>query len=87
MKRTASGIKRKRQGIKRNERNSAAKRTVKNAFKTAEKAILAKAGEVKELVNKACSAIDKAVERGILHRNKAARKKSRLLLKLNKASA
>jgi ribosomal protein S20 len=28
--------------------------------------------------------MDKAVERGIIHRNKAARQKSRLLLKLNR---
>jgi small subunit ribosomal protein S20 len=84
MKRTASGIKRKRQSVKRNARNVTAKKNIKIAFKTAEKAILSKSAEVKDMISKACSAIDKAVQRGILHRNKAARKKSRLLQSLNK---
>ena len=85
MKRTASGIKRKRQNVKRNARNVSAKKNIKNAFKIAEKAIVSKVASVQESINKACSEIDKAVQRGIIHRNKAARKKSRLLKSLKKA--
>jgi len=68
----------------RRARNLAAKNEVKKAFKGAERAIAAKSAEAKELIKKAVSAIDKAVQRGILHKNKAARQKSRLLLKYNK---
>lgn len=81
-KKSKSAMKRVKTSRKRRARNLAAKRTVKKAFKAAEKAIAAKASDVKELVRKAVSAIDKAAERGIIHKNKAARKKSRLMRKL-----
>ncbi len=81
--RSKSGIKRARQSKKRRARNIAAKKTVKTALKAAERAIKAKTAEARDLVKKAVSAIDKAVERGILHKNKAARSKSRLTKKLN----
>jgi small subunit ribosomal protein S20 len=68
----------------RKARNLAAEREVKKAFKSAEKAIAAKSADAKELVKKAVSVIDKAVQRGIIHNNRAARSKSRLLLKCNK---
>ncbi|MFC1568557.1 30S ribosomal protein S20 [Candidatus Margulisiibacteriota bacterium] len=82
--RSKSGIKRARQAKKRRVRNVQAKRVVKVAFKAAERAIAAKSAEAKALVAKAVSAMDKAVERGIIHKNKAARGKSRLVLKLNR---
>ncbi len=80
--RTKSGIKRVRQSKKRRARNIAAKKVVKTALKAAERAIKAKSADAKDLVKKAISAIDKTVERGILHKNKAARVKSRLTKKL-----
>lgn len=82
--RSRSAMKRVRSSKKRRVRNLSTKRSVKNAFKQAERAISEKSSEAKELTRKAVSSIDKAVERGILHRNKAARQKSRLILKLNK---
>jgi small subunit ribosomal protein S20 len=82
VKRTKSGKKRVRSDKKRKARNIQAKSEIKKVFKAAEKALIAKSTEVKELVIKAVSVIDKAVERGIVHRNKAARKKSRLMRKL-----
>ncbi|MFA6549277.1 MAG: 30S ribosomal protein S20 [Candidatus Margulisiibacteriota bacterium] len=84
-KRAKSGVKRTRSSKKRRQRNVDTKLVVKKAFKTAEKALVQKATETADLIRQAISAIDKAVERGIIHRNKAARKKSRLQLKLNKA--
>jgi small subunit ribosomal protein S20 len=83
-KRAKSGIKRTRSSAKRHDRNLDAKIEIKKALKAAEKGIAAKASDVKELINKAISVIDKAVTRGIVHRNKAARKKSRLMVKLAK---
>ena len=85
--RSKSAMKRVKTSKMRRARNLAAKYEIKKAFKGAEKAIAAKSAETKELVRKAVSVMDKAVQRGILHKNKAARQKSRLLLKLKKAKA
>jgi small subunit ribosomal protein S20 len=82
--RSKSAKKRIKTSKKRRTRNLAAKEAVKKAFKAAERAIARKAADVKELITKAISAIDKAAGRGIIHQNKAARKKSRLQLKYNK---
>ena len=82
--RSKSGIKRARQAKKRQARNLGAKKVVRQAFKMAERAIKSSSSEALDLLNKAYSAIDKAVQRGIVHRNKAARKKSRLSKKLKK---
>lgn len=83
--RSKSAMKRVKTSKQRKTRNLQAKQAVKSAFKAADKAVAAKSSDVKELVKKAVSIIDKAVARGIIHKNKAARRKSRLLLKYNKA--
>ena len=62
---------------------------MKSSIKTAVKKVLELAkGEDKEALNKAISRAyqlcDKAVSKGILHKNTAARKKSRLTLAVNK---
>lgn len=44
-----------------------------------------KATEAKDLLAQASSTIDKAVAKGVIHKNAAARKKSRLARKVNKA--
>lgn len=82
--RKKSAQKRAKTSKKRRTRNLKAKGAIKKAFKAIEKAITQKTTDFKDLINKAVSAIDKAAEGGIIHRNKANRKKSRLMLKLNK---
>lgn len=66
-------------------RNVAFKSTIKSAVK---KTLELAQGEDKEALNKAVSRVyqlcDKAVVKGILHKNTAARKKSRLSIALNK---
>jgi len=42
---------------------------------------------LKQLVAQACSAIDKTSERGIIHKNQAARRKSRLMRYVNQMLA
>ena len=79
-----SARKRVKTSKKRQARNLAVKLGVKRAFKAAEKAILGKASNVVELIAKAVSKIDKAAAQGVIHKNKAARRKSRLLLKYSK---
>ncbi|MCA1592347.1 MAG: 30S ribosomal protein S20 [Acidobacteria bacterium] len=43
-------------------------------------------GQVQELLPATVSLIDKAVQKGVLHRNAAARYKSRLTVRVNQAS-
>ena len=66
-------------------RNVAFKSSIKTAMK---KVLELAAGEDKEALNAAISQAyklcDKAVSKGILHKNTAARKKSRLTLAINK---
>jgi small subunit ribosomal protein S20 len=72
-KRTRSGLKRLRQTVKRTLRNRAVKSRVKTLTKKA------RATRDPEALRAAVKAIDKAAAKGILHRNTAARKKSRLM--------
>ena len=69
-------------------RNVAFKTSIKTAVK---KALELASGEDKEALNAALSKVyqlcDKAVVKGILHKNTAARKKSRLTLAIKKISA
>ncbi|MEG2295816.1 MAG: 30S ribosomal protein S20 [Oscillospiraceae bacterium] len=66
-------------------RNKAIKTNLKTVIKAAEVA-LKNASENREVAVKAAmKKIDQAVAKGILHKNTAARKKSKMALKLNKA--
>ena len=67
------------------QRNKSANSALKTAIKTANAAIDAKAENKEELVKVAVKKIDQAAAKGLLHKNNAARKKSALVTKLNKA--
>lgn len=72
---------------KRRVRNLAVRSSVKTAIKKASQNISAgKETEAKALLTKAYSALDKAVAKGIVHKNQANNKKSKLASKLNKVS-
>jgi len=74
-----------RQSAKRNILNSARKEAIKNSVKKIKKlAQVGKKDEAKKLVAAAYQAIDKAVKRGVIKKNTANRKKSRLMKSLNK---
>lgn len=71
------------------ERNRLRNVSIKSAVKTAVRRVLEaiKAANTEELtaaLNKAYSVIDKAVSKGVLHKNTAARKKSRITRHINK---
>ncbi len=70
-------------------RNQAAKSQIKTLIKKARVAIdgHASAEEVKPLVVAAVSLVDRAVKRGIIHKNAAARRKSRLAKRVNALAA
>jgi small subunit ribosomal protein S20 len=85
---------RNRKIVTQNKRNRMINRRYSSTIKTLSKLFLAKAKtslttleedektkvktETKTLVNKVYSIIDKAVKKGVIHRNTAARKKSRI---------
>ncbi len=68
-------------------RNKALKSNLKTMMKTANQAVEAKADNMDAAVANAVKAIDMACSKGLIHKNNAARKKSKLMLKLNAAKA
>ncbi len=74
-----------RQTKKHRVLNLARGKTVKDVTKKITKLVTAGAkDEAKKLISQAYQAIDKAAKRGIIKKNTAARKKSRLMKMLNK---
>jgi small subunit ribosomal protein S20 len=81
--RLASGRKRVRQDAKLNAANTSMRSKYRTAVKNVEKAVLS--GDpikAKELFAKAQSIVDTIADKGIFHKNKAARDKSRLSAKV-----
>ena len=77
--RTASGLKRARQGIKENAANSSLRSKVRTAIKAVRKAITGGDKAVATASFKtAQKVIDTIADKRIVHKNKAARDKSRL---------
>ena len=69
---------------KRKEQNNVVESSMKTAMKKFEKAVKANDKEQAEVeLNTAVKRIDKAVSSGLVHKNKAAREKSRLMKKKN----
>ena len=88
MANTKSAIKMIRVAAKKRERSKSARTLAKTSLDQAEKAIAARQTETAPAaVVEAISALDKAAEKGILHKNNAARRKSRLMKKLNALQA
>ena len=79
-----SSIKRARQNIKRRARNRAVVSRTRTAVSKATRLIASgDKDEARQAVVQAISEVDKAASKGIIHPNKAARRKSRLMAKLN----
>ena len=78
-----SQIKRNRQTVKRNAANRKVRSDIHTRTKSANAAVDEGADNADELVRAAISRIDKAAAKGVMHKNKAARKKSQLARKLN----
>jgi len=77
-----SQIKRNRQNEKRRIRNRNFRGYARTAVNQARAAFSENASDTKESVLKAISALDQAAERGVIHKNNAARRKGRLMKKL-----
>lgn len=68
-------------------RNKAYNSALKTSLKKANAAIESASADRQDAVKAAIQKIDQSVAKGILHKNNAARKKSALVLKLNKSQA
>ena len=79
-----SAIKRAELNVKQNEKNSAQKSAMRTAIKKFEAAVAEGAENAEELLRAAHKAIDGAASKGLIHKNKASRDKSRLAAKLSK---
>jgi small subunit ribosomal protein S20 len=78
-----SAIKRNKQNEKRRVRNRVYRGTARTFIKRARLAIENGEKDTAEtLVRQAVSALDKAAEKGVLHKNNASRRKSRLMKQL-----
>jgi small subunit ribosomal protein S20 len=78
----ASQIKRNRQNEKRRVRNKAVRSEVKTRVKKAIDATQTGAEDAVEATRIAMKRIDKAAAKGVIHKNEAARRKSRLAKRL-----
>ena len=84
MPKTKTAEKSARSSVRKAERNKAIKSGTKSKITRAEKLIASKEGaEAGAAVTEAISSLDRAAKRKVIHANTAARKKSRLMKKLN----
>lgn len=83
MANTRSAKKRIRQNEKRRLRNRSVRSAVRGSVKNAREALGGKAADSGAVVREAIRAIDRAVTKGIIHRNTAARRKSALARKVS----
>lgn len=84
---TQSAIKAHRQSLKKNAENTIVKKRLKASVKEFVGYLSTDITRAQELIPTVYKAIDKTAKRGILKKNSAARKKSRLMAKLNQALA
>ena len=83
MANTKSAIKRIRTSEKSRLRNRTVRSRVRSTLKTARAAVTTAGGDAAAAVLQAIRALDKAVTKGVIHRNTASRKKSALARRLN----
>ncbi|WP_157267659.1 30S ribosomal protein S20 [Azohydromonas aeria] len=85
--RIASGRKRARQDVKLNAANTALRSKYRTAVKNVQKAVATgDAAKAADVFKAAQSVIDSVADKGIFHKNKAARHKSRLAAKVKALS-
>jgi small subunit ribosomal protein S20 len=84
--RTPSALKRVRQSLRRRAVNRRTRSEAKTLVQQASEIALGRdSGDGPQAVSAAIAALDKAAEKGIIHPNNAARRKSRLMAKVNAA--
>ena len=81
-----SAMKRVKVNAKKNLRNRMVKSSVKTTIKKFDAAVASEPQQASNLLNASFSALDKAVAKGVIHKNAASRKKARLAKRLAKAA-
>ncbi len=76
-----------KKNLRKSEKRRLSNQSVKSALKTYVRSAKQSAGQenAEEKLRNAVKMLDKAAERGIIHKNQAARRKSRLAKAVNKA--
>ncbi|MSU26947.1 MAG: 30S ribosomal protein S20 [Pedosphaera sp.] len=87
MPNTKSAGRRMRNSARKQVRNTVVRTQVKTAVKKFRAAVESSLDTSPEVLRVAISTLDKAVKKGVIKRNTADRKKSRLTIALNKATA
>ena len=72
---------------KRQERNKAVRSELKTRIKNADKAAVTGAEDTDEHVRRAVKSLDMAAAKGIIHKNQAANRKSKLMRRVAKTQA
>jgi small subunit ribosomal protein S20 len=73
---------------RRRQRNKAVRSATRTYVKNAEVEVAAgESNPTADVIRQAISAIDRAASKGVIHRNNAARRKSRLMKKVNQQAA
>jgi small subunit ribosomal protein S20 len=79
--------KRNLQNARRHEKNKAVRSELKTRIKNADRAAVDGAEDTADRVRRAVKALDMAAAKGVIHKNQAAKRKSKLMRRVNKASA
>ncbi len=87
MPNTKSAARRMRNSARKQVRNNIVRTQVKTAVKKFRTSVETKQATSPDALRTAISTLDKAVKKGVIQRNTANRKKSRLALALNRATA
>ena len=87
MPNTKSAVKRTKTSGVKSERNASAKSAMRTSLKKGRAAISKNDENVKDIVKETSKVLDKAASKGIIHKNTAARKKSRLAKAFNASTA
>ncbi|HET9788827.1 MAG TPA: 30S ribosomal protein S20 [Pyrinomonadaceae bacterium] len=82
-----SAEKRMRQNEKRKQINRSNRTRVRSSIKKLRGALAESSGDIATLLPETVSTIDKAVQKGVIHKNTAARYKSRLTTSANQAAS
>ncbi len=82
MANTKSALKEIRKTARRRQRNRLVRASTRTLTRTATQAIQSGDADTPKRLNEAVSALDKAAQKGVIHKNAAARRKARLMKKL-----
>ena len=82
-----SQIKRNRQTVKRQARNKAVRSELRTRTKKANAAIAEDVASAEDSIRLAVKRIDKAAAKGVIHKNQAANRKSKLMKRAARATA